>query len=85
VCVVPQLHDPTTTKGYATGATCKDITDIGWCYVENDPASGKNPAGRCPRALIFATGTGALPGARFSLQCIEQFAAGDAAGDVPKP
>jgi hypothetical protein len=51
-----------------------------WCYVEN--GNGKTPAGRCPQALIFSAGTADLGGARFSLQCIQQFDAGVAAGDV---
>ncbi|AKU93684.1 hypothetical protein AKJ09_00348 [Labilithrix luteola] len=65
VCEVPQ-------KVVATGDTCKDDTAIDWCYVENDPATGKGPAGRCPQALLFSTGSGQLGGARFSLQCIQQ-------------
>jgi hypothetical protein len=65
----------------APGATCKDSPDKRWCYVEN--ADGKSPAGRCPQALIFSGATGALAGARFSLQCIQQFQAGAAAGDTP--
>jgi hypothetical protein len=66
VCVVPQ-------QIVGPGDDCRQVTDIKWCYVENDPASGKNPAGRCPQALLFASGTAALQGARFSLQCIQQF------------
>jgi hypothetical protein len=77
VCVVPQV-----VKN--RGETCKDQTDRVWCYVENDPANKKTPAGRCPQALIFSTGTSDMVGARFSLQCIQQFAAGQAASD-PKP
>ncbi len=75
VCEIPQ-------KAVKRGVTCKDDTDLLWCYVENDPANKLNPAGRCPQALIFSTGTSALVGARFSLQCIQQFAAGQAAGDT---
>jgi hypothetical protein len=64
VCQLPQLVvDP--------GQTCKDNGDKGWCYVENG-ANG-NPAGRCPQALIFSGATGALAGAKYSLQCIQQF------------
>jgi hypothetical protein len=70
VCEVPQ-------KTVAQGDTCKDDTNVEWCYVENAPG-GKNPAGRCPQALII---TGALPGARFSLQCIQQYSPGEAAGE----
>jgi len=67
------------------GEDCHADTNIVWCYVENDAASGKNPAGRCPQALLFSTGTGVLQRARFSLQCIQQFAAGSAAGDQTQP
>jgi hypothetical protein len=68
----------------AAGQTCKDSPDRGWCYVENGP--GGNPAGRCPQALIFSGATGALAGAKFSLQCIQQFNPGQAAGDMtPAP
>ncbi|MBX3187857.1 MAG: hypothetical protein KF819_12615 [Labilithrix sp.] len=66
----------------AAGATCKDDASVGWCYVENGaPGSGAQPAGRCPQALIFSQASGALAGARFSLQCIQQFQGGEAAGD----
>lgn len=73
LCVVPQ-------KTVAKGESCKDESDIGWCYVENEGAS--QPAGRCPQALLFSEGSGALAGARFSLQCIQQFQPGQAAGDT---
>lgn len=72
VCQLPQLV-------VAAGDSCKDDQSKGWCYVENG-ASG-NPAGRCPQALIFSGATGALAGAKFSLQCIQQFNPGQAAGD----
>ena len=74
VCEVPQI---TVDRG----DTCKDNQAIGWCYVENDANANKTPAGRCPQALIFSSSSGQLVGARFSLQCIQQFAAGGAAGD----
>jgi hypothetical protein len=74
VCVLPQLV-------VAAGETCKDDPKEGWCYVEN--SMNKSPAGRCPQALIFSGATGALSGAHFSLQCIQQFSAGQAAGDMP--
>lgn len=74
VCEIPQ-------QVAERGATCKDAAEMAWCYVENDPANKKSPAGRCPQALIFSSGTAALVGARFSLQCIQQFAAGEAAKD----
>ncbi len=77
VCVVPQ-------RKVARGETCREESNKVWCYVENDVASGRSPAGRCPQALIFAAGTADLAGARFSLQCIQQFAAGQAAGDTEK-
>lgn len=73
LCVVPQ-------KTVAKGESCKDEGDIGWCYVENEGAN--QPAGRCPQALLFSEGSGALAGARFSLQCIQQFQPGQAAGDT---
>ena len=66
VCELPQLIA-------APGASCKDRSELGWCYVENGATS--SPAGRCPQALIFSGATGALAGARFSLQCINQFSA----------
>ena len=43
VCVVPQLHDPATNKGYAKGDTCSTDTGIGWCYVENDHRREEDP------------------------------------------
>lgn len=64
VCVVPQ-------QIVAQGDDCRQLNEIKWCYVEN--GNGKQPAGRCPQALLFASGTAALQGARFSLQCIQQF------------
>jgi hypothetical protein len=74
VCQLPQLVvDP--------GQTCKDDGTKGWCYVEN--GGGASPAGRCPQALIFSAASGALAGVTYSLQCIQQFSAGQAAGDVP--
>jgi hypothetical protein len=77
VCVLDQ-------RKVARGETCRDETNRVWCYVENDPANKKTPAGRCPQALIFSGGTADLAGARFSLQCIQQFAAGEAAKDTSK-
>jgi hypothetical protein len=74
VCEVPQ-------KAVAKGDTCVNDTDRLWCYVENDPATGKRPAAKCPQALLFSAGTTDIQGARFSLQCIQQFGAGQAAGD----
>ena len=71
VCQLPQLTVP-------AGSTCKDDPKEGWCYVEN--SSSASPAGRCPQALIFSGATGALAGAKFSLQCIQQFNPGQAAG-----
>ncbi len=78
VCQLPQL----TVK---QGQTCKENANKGWCYVENDGVA--KPAGRCPQALIFSAAAGALAGATFSLQCIQQFSPGEAAGDtvVAKP
>jgi hypothetical protein len=78
VCEVPQKVIP-------KGASCKDDTERLWCYVENDAATKQSPAGRCPQALIFSSGTQDMAGARFSLQCIQQFAAGAAAGDRSQP
>ncbi len=72
VCQLPQLV-------VAAGSSCDSDANKGWCYVENG-ASG-SPAGRCPQALIFSSATGALAGAKFSLQCIQQFSAGGAAND----
>lgn len=77
VCVVPQ-------ERVERGKSCRDESSKVWCYVENDPAAKNNPAGRCPQALIFSGGTAELAGARFSLQCIQQFGAGEAAKDQPQ-
>ncbi len=74
VCVVPQSK-------VAAGQSCKDNTDISWCYVEN--SGNATPAGRCPQALLFSAGTRRLQGARFSLQCINNLLEGQAAGDQP--
>ena len=71
-----------TQEAVRRGESCKDNADKRWCYVENDKANSKSPAGRCPQALIFSSGTQALARARFSLQCIRQFGAGSAAGDT---
>jgi hypothetical protein len=63
------------------GETCKADTNPSWCYVEN--GNGQKPAGsRCSQAVILSAGTAGLVGARFSLQCIQQFGAGEAAGDT---
>lgn len=75
VCVVPQ-------EVVARGESCEDLPDqMRWCYVENDPEANRNPAGRCPQALLFSEATKKLAGTIFSLQCINQFAAGEAAGE----
>ncbi|HVH43350.1 MAG TPA: hypothetical protein VM925_13440 [Labilithrix sp.] len=74
VCKLPQVTVP-------RGETCREQSEMAWCYVEK--AGGKTPAGpTCAQGLIFTGGTAALAGARFSLQCINQFAAGEAAGDT---
>ena len=78
VCEVPQ-------KNVERGASCREESNKVWCYVENDAANKKTPAGRCPQALIFSGGTAELAGARFSLQCIQQFGAGEAAKDQSQP
>ena len=67
VCTVPQVVEQ-------PGQSCKESTDRRWCYVENEGTS--KPAGRCQQAVVFSAGTQELSGARFSLQCIHQFAAG---------
>jgi hypothetical protein len=72
VCVMPQSK-------VAAGESCKDSSDVSWCYVEN--AGTQNPAGRCPQALLFSSGSRKLQGARFNLQCINNLLAGQAAGD----
>ncbi|MCL2726435.1 MAG: hypothetical protein FWD69_18605, partial [Polyangiaceae bacterium] len=64
VCVIPQSAVP-------PGDTCKTDTNIDWCYVEN--SSTGTPAGRCAQALLFSAGSGNVAGARFFLQCIQQF------------
>lgn len=64
VCELKQLVAP-------PGESCRKSPDFGWCYVEN--GNGQTPAGKCPQALLFSEATGALAGASFSLQCIQQF------------
>lgn len=64
VCELKQLVAP-------PGESCRKSPDFGWCYVEN--GNGQSPAGKCPQALLFSEATGALAGASFSLQCIQQF------------
>ncbi len=64
------------------GDTCKTTQDVGWCYVQNSGSA--TPAGRCPQAIIFTSGTDQqIKGANYSLQCIQQFGSGTAAGDNP--
>ena len=77
VCEIPQ-------SPVAKGDTCVNSTQRVWCYVENDVAAGKRPARNCAQAILFSSGTTDIAGARFSLQCIQQFAAGVAAGDTKK-
>ncbi|MBX3226858.1 MAG: hypothetical protein KIT84_38430 [Labilithrix sp.] len=73
-----------TQKAVPPGETCANDSTLEWCYVEKAAGTTKNPAGRCPQALIFASGTSILAGARFSLQCIQQFGANEASGDTPQ-
>jgi hypothetical protein len=73
VCVVPK-------RTALRGDSCKDDPNRVWCYVENDPAHRKSPAGQCPQAVIFSAATSDVVNARFSLQCINQLGAGEAAG-----
>jgi hypothetical protein len=84
VCELPQQVVP-------RGESCSDAAEIQWCYVERKVGEGaggacaagtKSATGQCPQSVIFSKGTGALVGARFSLQCINQFSAGAAAGDL---
>jgi len=74
VCVLPQLV-------VSPGATCKNGTDKGWCYVEN--SEDARPAGRCSQALLFSSATAALSGATFHLQCIQQNAEEGGAAGAP--
>jgi hypothetical protein len=74
---VCQLNQKVVKKG----DTCANDKDLEWCYVSNDRPNQKTPAGRCPQALLFSSGTEDLAGARFSLQCIQQFSEGQAAKD----
>ncbi|MBS2016665.1 MAG: hypothetical protein JST00_27525 [Deltaproteobacteria bacterium] len=60
------------------GQTCSGNNSPGWCYVTGAAA------GKCPQAVLFSGGTAALPGAKFFLQCIQQFSAGEAANDPQK-
>lgn len=64
VCEVPQV-----TR--ARGTTCtKDENNIAWCYVER-------VSKRCPQEINFSESSKQLVGARFSLQCINQFTVSD--------
>jgi hypothetical protein len=72
VCEIPQKADPNF-------GDCSKDPQIEWCYLTGASA------GKCPQALVFSQGSAALGGARFSLQCIEQFSPGQAAGDQPAP
>jgi hypothetical protein len=72
VCEVPQKADPNF-------GDCSKDPGVEWCYLTGASA------GKCPQALVFSQGSAALGGARFSLQCIEQFSPGQAAGDQPAP
>jgi hypothetical protein len=74
VCVLDQLHAPSTAKAYAPGETCKDRAELGWCYVENDAT--RRPARKCSQAIAFSAAAREIPGARFTLQCINNLAAG---------
>jgi hypothetical protein len=74
---VCQLEQKTVAKG----DSCAADSAIEWCYVSNDIPNKKTPAGRCPQALLFSSGSSVLSGARFSLQCIQQFSEGQAAQD----
>jgi hypothetical protein len=74
VCAVPQLAEK-------PGDTCKNEKATGFCYVEN--TSTARPAPQCQQAIILSKVTDeALPDATYALQCIQQFAAGEAAGDL---
>jgi hypothetical protein len=74
VCVLPEI-------AIKPGDTCKTASDVGWCYVQNSGTA--TPAGRCPQAVIFTAGTDQqIKGANYSLQCIQQFGSGTAAGDT---
>ena len=72
VCQLKQLP-PDPGSG-----TCANEANNGWCYVENSGA--QQPAGRCPQAVIFSSGTASLQGATFNLQCIQQFTVEAGAG-----
>jgi hypothetical protein len=75
VCVLPEIP-------IKPGDTCKSDQKAGWCYVQNSATA--TPAGRCPQAIIFTSGTDQqIKGASYSLQCIQQFGSGTAAGDTP--
>ncbi|MCL2725120.1 MAG: hypothetical protein FWD69_11850, partial [Polyangiaceae bacterium] len=62
VCQVPQSAVP-------AGDSCKDDTNINWCYVEN--TSTATPASNCAQALLFSAGSRDMAGARFVLQCTQ--------------
>jgi hypothetical protein len=69
VCLIDQKVVP-------QGGSCENDPELAWCYVEKKPGTSQ-----CPQRIVFSAGTQTLAGARFSLQCIKQFAAGQAAGD----
>ncbi|MCL2725873.1 MAG: hypothetical protein FWD69_15710, partial [Polyangiaceae bacterium] len=62
ICQVPQ-------SAVAAGDSCKDDTNINWCYVEN--TSTAQPAGDCAQALLFSAGSRDVAGAKFFLECIQ--------------
>jgi hypothetical protein len=75
VCVVQEFPAKAGDPG------CKTNPDVGWCYVQNTAMA--SPAGKCPEAILFSSGTDQqIKGASYSLQCIQQFGAGAAAGDT---
>ncbi len=76
VCQVAQIAQATK------GQSCAKDPRAGWCYVVSD---GKTGGQTCPQAILFSENGNPPVGARVSLQCIQQFGGGVAAGDKPTP
>lgn len=71
VCVVPQL-------AVGDGQSCGEQGAPVWCYLEGQPPCN---TGTRPQQLLFSKGADNLKRVRYSLQCIQQFGSGVAAGD----
>jgi hypothetical protein len=64
LCEIPQA---TVTRG----ESCRDRSEKPWCFVENDTASARTPAGRCTQALVLSAAAQELAGVRFHYECVQ--------------